>query len=98
MCGGRDGRVGPQRVRMFITLCYVYMWVRFHRGYSGLIRTGLARLQGRSFTFCCSLWGGGGPGARAPDGDQVFLQLGDKTVYVTEPQVSAAHLHTPGLI
>lgn len=81
---------------MLITLCYVYMWVRFHRCYSALIRRRLCSLGSRSFSFCCSLCTGStagaaaGPpccGAPSPGEDAVFLQLGSKTVHVTEPQV-----------
>lgn len=82
---------------MLITLCYVYMWVRFHKCYSALIRTSLCKLKSRSFSFCCSLCTSS-PGratAGAPlcsplpsEEDTVFLQLGNKTVYLTEPQVS----------
>ncbi|KAJ0004139.1 hypothetical protein NQD34_010353 [Periophthalmus magnuspinnatus] len=83
---------------MLITLSYLYLWVRFHRGYATLLRNTLGRLQrtGRlSFSFCRC------PSAlprhtaalpRAEPLDEpreepgVFLQLGDKAVYVTEPQ------------
>lgn len=76
---------------MLITLCYVYLWVRFHRCYSVLIRNGLFRRSGvKSFSFSRCSGTGFGPGSRpdpGPVGDDVFLQLGDKAVYVTEPQV-----------
>lgn len=73
---------------MLITLCYVYMWVRFHRCYSALIRSSLSRLNSSSFSFSlCSR-----RATRARSGslqleDNVFLQRGDKAVYVSEPQV-----------
>lgn len=75
---------------MLITLCYVYMWVRFHRCYSALIRSGLSRLNSSSFSFSFSLCSR--RAARARSGslqleDNVFLQRGDKAVYVSEPQV-----------
>ncbi|CAN9501495.1 unnamed protein product [Ophioblennius macclurei] len=87
---------------MLITLCYVYMWVRFHKCYSALLRRSLSKLHGRSFGLsfssgpCC--WrsatpaapqeeGGGGGGEGPGGGGPVFLQLGDKTVRVTEPEV-----------
>lgn len=80
---------------MLITLCYVYMWVRFHKCYSALIRSSLCKLKSRSFSFCCSLCSSGRatPGRPLcsplpPEEDTVFLQLGNKTVYLTEPQVS----------
>uniref|UniRef100_UPI003AAFFA98 biotin--protein ligase isoform X2 n=1 Tax=Centroberyx gerrardi TaxID=166262 RepID=UPI003AAFFA98 len=64
---------------MLITLCYVYLWVRFHKCYSVLIRNSLSRLNSSSFSFSfCS------SPASAPE--NVFLQLGDKAVYVTQPQ------------
>uniref|UniRef100_A0AAX7T2M5 BPL/LPL catalytic domain-containing protein n=1 Tax=Astatotilapia calliptera TaxID=8154 RepID=A0AAX7T2M5_ASTCA len=70
---------------MLITLCYVYMWVRFHRCYSALIRSGL-NSSSFSFSLCSRR------AARARSGslqleDNVFLQRGDKAVYVSEPQV-----------
>uniref|UniRef100_A0A8C6UFE5 Holocarboxylase synthetase (biotin-(proprionyl-CoA-carboxylase (ATP-hydrolysing)) ligase) n=1 Tax=Neogobius melanostomus TaxID=47308 RepID=A0A8C6UFE5_9GOBI len=93
---------------MLITLSYLYLWVRFQRGYAALLRDTLARLQrspGRlsfSFSRCSS-----SPlppqfqprktqsghrhllreePAEEPAQEGVFLQLGDKAVYVTEPQ------------
>ncbi|XP_023260538.1 biotin--protein ligase isoform X1 [Seriola lalandi dorsalis] len=82
---------------MLITLCYVYMWVRFHKCYSVLIRNSLSRLNSSSFSFSvCSSSATAPPtgchtAARRcpsppPPEDIVFLQLGDKAVYVTEPQ------------
>lgn len=73
------------------------MWVRFHKCYSALIRASLRKLQSRSFSFCCSFCAGSS--GRRPAGqpqvsllpsdeDSIFLQLRNKTVYVTEPQVS----------
>ncbi|XP_039633793.1 biotin--protein ligase isoform X2 [Perca fluviatilis] len=93
-------------VKMLITLCYVYLWVRFHKCYSVLIRNSLSRLNsstfGFSFRVCSSP--ASAPSAASPTErhtaaaaprqpspvpleDSVFLQLGDKAVYVTEPQV-----------
>ncbi|XP_044078365.1 biotin--protein ligase isoform X3 [Siniperca chuatsi] len=86
---------------MLITLCYVYLWVRFHKCYSVLIRNSLSRLNSSSFSFsvCSSSASsavapptGRHTAARRqpsplPSEDIVFLQLGDKAVYVTEPQV-----------
>ncbi|XP_074466899.1 biotin--protein ligase isoform X1 [Sebastes fasciatus] len=105
---------------MLITLCYVYLWVRFHQCYSVLIRNRLNRLNTTSFSFSFRVCSGSssgsssepgpapgpepGPGPEPapgprpgavpatapptgpPPGDTVFLQLGDKTVYLTEPQ------------
>ncbi|XP_051242345.1 biotin--protein ligase isoform X1 [Dicentrarchus labrax] len=92
---------------MLITLCYVYLWVRFHKCYSVLIRNSLSRLNSSSFGFSFSVCSGSASApARAPPAgrtagrtagrsrqpsplppeDVVFLQLGDKAVYVTEPQ------------
>lgn len=86
-------------VNMFITLCYVYMWVRFHKCYSVLIRNSLSRLKNGSFSFGVCFHSapasgppsGGHTAARRyfsslPPEDTLFLQLGDKAVYVTEPQ------------
>ncbi|CAB1457289.1 unnamed protein product [Pleuronectes platessa] len=86
---------------MLITLCYVYMWVQFHKCYSVLIRNSLSRLKGSSFTFSFCSSSPSVP-ARAtpaevqadarrylgslPPEDIVFLQLGDKAVYLTDPQ------------
>ncbi|XP_053703840.1 biotin--protein ligase [Synchiropus splendidus] len=82
---------------MLITLCYVYLWVRFHKCYSALIRHRLSRLKGsrRSLSFGLSpgpssvpaLVPGAPSSSSSPLEDRVFLQLGDKSVYVTEPQV-----------
>lgn len=88
---------------MLITLCYVYLWVRFHKCYSVLIRHSLSRLNSSRFSFsfrvCSSSASAGAtspPTGRltaarrqpcpVPPEDTVFLQLGDKAVYVTEPQ------------
>lgn len=83
---------------MLITLCYVYMWVRFHKCYAVLIRRGLSRLKtGSSFSFsilprsaAASATSGRPEAARrrstAQTQDVIFLQIGDKAVHVTEPQ------------
>ncbi|XP_071316568.1 biotin--protein ligase isoform X2 [Trachinotus anak] len=88
---------------MLITLCYVYMWVRFHKCYSVLIRNSLSRLNSGSFSFSFSVCSSSAaaPATAPPTGcrtaarrcpslpqpeDIVFLQLGNKAVYVTEPQ------------
>lgn len=77
---------------MLITLCYVYMWVRFHKCYSALIRSSLSRLHSRSFGFSFSSGPAPSSVAPVPPGGAagapaaVFLQLGDKTVCVTEPE------------
>ncbi|XP_068577396.1 biotin--protein ligase isoform X1 [Cebidichthys violaceus] len=88
---------------MLITVCYVYLWVRFHKCYSVLIRNSLSRLSSGSFSFSFGVCSSSASApATAPTGrhtaarrqpgplpaeDNVFLQLGDKAVYVTEPQV-----------
>ncbi|XP_038563829.1 biotin--protein ligase isoform X1 [Micropterus salmoides] len=85
---------------MLITLCYVYLWVRFHKCYSVLIRNSLPRLNSSSFSFrvcssSASSQASAPPSERhttarrspPPAEDVVFLQLGDRAVYVTEPQV-----------
>lgn len=91
---------------MLITLCYVYMWVRFHKCYSVLIRNSLSRQTSSSRSslsfsrLCCSSASAPAPATAPSTGrhtsrrqpippppeDVVFLQLGDKSVYVTEPQ------------
>ncbi|KAK7907074.1 hypothetical protein WMY93_015686 [Mugilogobius chulae] len=78
---------------MLITLSYVYLWLRFHRGYAALIRGTLTRLQrspGRlcfSFSRCSSGHSTGDTPSREQREDPgLFLQLGDKAVYVTQPQ------------
>ncbi|XP_056298565.1 biotin--protein ligase isoform X1 [Pseudoliparis swirei] len=82
---------------MLITLCYVYLWVRFHKCYSVLIRNSLSRLSSGSFSFAVCSSSASAPAAassaaRQPPGplpaeeDAVFLQLGDRAVYVTKPQ------------
>uniref|UniRef100_A0A672Z4U8 BPL/LPL catalytic domain-containing protein n=1 Tax=Sphaeramia orbicularis TaxID=375764 RepID=A0A672Z4U8_9TELE len=88
---------------MLITLSYVYLWVRFHKCYSVLIRNSLFRLNSSSFSFTFTLCSSSAsPTDTAPPTtqnrsvhrqtsppppeDNVFLQLGDKAVYVTEPQ------------
>ncbi|XP_068600959.1 biotin--protein ligase [Brachionichthys hirsutus] len=80
---------------MLITVCYVYLWVRFQKCYSALIRDSLSRRKKRSFSFrvcprsapgvAAPLAGSGRSSAVSPE-DVVFLQLGDKAVCVTEPQ------------
>ncbi|CAJ1064466.1 biotin--protein ligase isoform X1 [Xyrichtys novacula] len=88
---------------MLITLCYVYLWVRFHRCYSVLIRNSLLRLNRSRFSFTFSLCSSPAsapqhsglrtaarrlPSLQPPEDqeERVFLQLGDRAVYVTEPQ------------
>ncbi|XP_051542128.1 biotin--protein ligase isoform X2 [Myxocyprinus asiaticus] len=72
---------------MLITLCYMYLWVRFQRYYSGVIRSVLYRLSGgqSSFTFC-SLKNPEQP-TNSPNEDSPFLKRGNKVLYITEPQV-----------
>ncbi|XP_035391464.1 biotin--protein ligase isoform X2 [Electrophorus electricus] len=88
---------------MLITLCYVYLWVRFQRCYAGVVRSALDRLRGSrsSFAFCALKAEGSRRRAGHPTRDQtlrrprspvsqedtVFLRLGDKVIYVTELQV-----------
>ncbi|KAM8897237.1 biotin--protein ligase isoform 2-T2 [Spinachia spinachia] len=85
---------------MLITLCYVYLWVRFHKCYSVLIRKSLSRLSSGSGSFSFGVRSNSATAsptghhtaalrqaALLPAEDNVFLQLGDKAVYVTEPQM-----------
>ncbi|KAI2660150.1 Biotin--protein ligase [Labeo rohita] len=78
---------------MLITLCYIYLWVRFQRYYTAVIRSALYRLSGgqSSFTFCALK-----PERvdlpreqryKPPREDTLFLRLGDRVIYITEPQV-----------
>ncbi|KAI3373381.1 hypothetical protein L3Q82_021930, partial [Scortum barcoo] len=90
---------------MLITLCYVYLWVRFHKCYAVLIRNSLSKLNTSSFSFricSSSASASASPPATAPPTGRlpaayqhprplsseeiIFLQLGDKAVYITEPQ------------
>ncbi|XP_047463271.1 biotin--protein ligase isoform X2 [Mugil cephalus] len=77
--------------KMLITLCYVYLWVRFHKCYSVLIRNSLSRRSSSSFSFSFSVCSGSAsaPASPRPTGrrtdsgshsldDNVFLQLGNK--------------------
>ncbi|XP_073685906.1 biotin--protein ligase isoform X2 [Garra rufa] len=77
---------------MLITLCYIYLWVRFQRHYTTVIRSALYRLSGgqSSFTFCALK-----PERvdlpreqrlKPPREDTLFLRLGDRVIYITEPQ------------
>ncbi|KAK2870601.1 hypothetical protein Q8A67_023128 [Cirrhinus molitorella] len=77
---------------MLITLCYIYLWVRYQRYYTTVIRSALYRLSGghSSFTFCALK-----PErvdlpreqrVKAPREDSLFLRLGDRVIYITEPQ------------
>lgn len=89
--------------KMLITLCYVYLWVRFQKCYSLLIRNRLCRPNSSSFSFSLCSSPATAPHS-APDSerhtgpplseDSVFLQLGDRAVYVTEPQVGK-RAHVP---
>ncbi|XP_054611639.1 biotin--protein ligase isoform X2 [Dunckerocampus dactyliophorus] len=76
---------------MFITLCYMYLWVRFHKCYSVLIRSRLSALKSdRSLSFIRSASVSAIPPRRqnplSPE-DNIFLQLGDKAVTLTDLQV-----------
>nr|XP_057942159.1 biotin--protein ligase [Doryrhamphus excisus] len=76
---------------MFITLCYMYLWVRFHKCYSVLIRSRLSALRSdRSLSFIRSASVNSIPPRQqsplSPE-DNIFLQLGDKAVTLTDLQV-----------
>ncbi|XP_061608132.1 biotin--protein ligase isoform X2 [Phyllopteryx taeniolatus] len=82
---------------MLITLCYVYLWVRFQKCYSLVIRNRLSTLNSkRSLSFIRSSRSSSvsvlattvapAPCQHSPE-DDVFLQLGDKSVTVTELKV-----------
>lgn len=73
------------------------MWIRFHKCYSGLIRRGVSRLKtGSSFSFSILPSSASATSERpeaarrrctAQTQDVLFLQIGEKAVHVTEPQV-----------
>lgn len=79
------------------------MWVRFHKCYSVLIHRGLSRLKiGSSFSFsilptsAAASATSGRPeaasrGSTAQSQDVIFLQIGDKAVHVTQPQVRGSN-------
>ena len=67
---------------MLITLCYVYLWVRFQKCYTAVIRSALRRLSAsRSGVAFCALREHSSPSA-------AFLARGNKAIYITEPQVN----------
>ncbi|XP_027007207.2 biotin--protein ligase isoform X1 [Tachysurus fulvidraco] len=68
---------------MLITLCYLYLWVRFQKCYTGVIRNVLFRLRSNrsSLCFCVQSFS-----SFTSSEDTVFLQLGNKVIYITEPQ------------
>ncbi|XP_072515791.1 biotin--protein ligase isoform X2 [Salminus brasiliensis] len=64
---------------MLITLCYVYLWVRFQKCYTAVIRSALRRLSAsRSGVAFCAL--------REHSSPPAFLTRGNKAIYITEPQ------------
>ncbi|XP_066555582.1 biotin--protein ligase [Amia ocellicauda] len=85
---------------MLITLCYVYLWVRYQRCYTVVIRRAVRRLYdgSSSFTFCVLKQGQlekrqlsgeqsrNKHSASVPD-DRVCLKLGSRVFYTSEPQV-----------
>lgn len=75
---------------MLITLCYIYLWVRFQRYYTAVIRSALHRLSGgrRSFTFRELSREQRFRSAQSSSDDALFLKLGNKGIYITEPEVS----------
>ena len=96
---------------MFLTLCYIYLWLRYTRCYSAVLRNTLRRSSSSrcGFTFCalrperCPPPGARGhhhqnqldhhqPASSAAEEDEdqpgsVLLTVGDKAVFITEPQV-----------
>ncbi|XP_057176729.1 biotin--protein ligase isoform X3 [Triplophysa rosa] len=69
--------------KMLITLCYMYLWLRFQRYYTSVIRSALYRLSAdhRSVTFCAL-----NTPKRSRE-DQLFLQLRNNVMYISQPQV-----------
>lgn len=66
---------------MLITLCYLYLWARWGRGPSALVRSTVRRLRTSrcSFTFCGA--------AAQPGGARVCLTRGGRVFCVGESQV-----------
>ncbi|XP_048037382.1 biotin--protein ligase isoform X1 [Megalobrama amblycephala] len=73
---------------MLITLCYIYLWVRFQRYYTAVIRNALHRLSGgrRSFTFRELSREQRFRSPQSSSDDALFLKLGNKGIYITEPE------------
>ncbi|KAK6486114.1 biotin--protein ligase-like isoform X1 [Huso huso] len=86
---------------MLITLCYVYLWVRFQRCYTLVIRSTVHRLHASSsFTFCTALKPGQLQKEKQRHGqsfskhvtspsnleETACLQLGNKLLYITDSQ------------
>ncbi|KAG9263645.1 biotin-protein ligase isoform X1 [Astyanax mexicanus] len=64
---------------MLITLCYLYLWVRFQKCYTTVIRGALRRLSAsRGGVAFCAL--------RETSSPPAFLTRGNKAIYFTEPQ------------
>lgn len=61
----------------------MYLWLRFQRYYTSVIRSALSRLSAdhSSVTFCAL-----NTSKRSRE-DQLFLQLRNKVIYISEPQV-----------
>ncbi|MGH0185468.1 UNVERIFIED_CONTAM: hypothetical protein FKN15_022563 [Acipenser sinensis] len=87
---------------MLITLCYVYLWVRFQRCYTLVIRSTVHRLHASSsFTFCTALKPGQLQKEKQRLGqsfskhitnpsnleETACLQLGNKLLYITDSQI-----------
>ncbi|XP_062869938.1 biotin--protein ligase [Trichomycterus rosablanca] len=72
---------------MLITVCYIYLWVRCQKYYTGLIRTVLFKLRGsRSTLAFCAHTRSSAHSLITTAADTVFLRLGNKVIYITEPQ------------
>lgn len=69
---------------MLITLCYIYLWLRFQRRYTSVIRGALRGLSGGHSGFSFRQHSSSSPQS---SGDTLLLQLGDRGVFITEPQV-----------
>ncbi|NXE22402.1 BPL1 ligase, partial [Ardeotis kori] len=77
---------------MLITLCYLYLWVRWGSCSVALVRRAVRRLHRSrcSFTFCCCA----GPPAppawqprrQVPPEERVCLRIGNKVFFTDEPQ------------
>ncbi|XP_029459323.1 biotin--protein ligase isoform X2 [Rhinatrema bivittatum] len=75
---------------MLITLCYVYLWLRFRACYALFIHSTVRRLhRSRSLAFCAAL-------PRSDPGDEhVCLRLGNRVFLVDEFQLFDLHKWIP---
>ncbi|XP_066507604.1 biotin--protein ligase isoform X2 [Hoplias malabaricus] len=65
---------------MLITLCYVYLWLRFQKFYTAVVRGALTRLSVRHSGVTFSA-------LREHSSTAAFITRGNKALYITEPQI-----------